>query len=325
MVGGQLDRKRKILITPEGMSTILSEFTSLLGSGYEVTFTNGIVTDKEKLKDLLHDKDACIIGSESLDYELLSDCKRLKIISRFGSGYDSISLDALGKLGVDLAISPSVSAQSVARHTLALFMSLAHNILLQKRSAMEGKWDRTLNLSPEYTKVGLIGSGPIAQQFAKYLVNLGYSVGYYSRSRKRNMENMGLYFFDSLDDLLKESDVVSLHLKLVDDTRGIAGKEFFVKLKGKFFINTARGGLVNEQELYNALSGNILAGAALDVYQEEPTQGLSEDIQKMDNVVPTCHVSAYDQSSLVRVGREAISNITCYFNNIPKNLIKINK
>jgi D-3-phosphoglycerate dehydrogenase / 2-oxoglutarate reductase len=320
---GQLGRNKKILITPEGMSVLLNEFDDLFGDGYEITFTNGIVTENSKLEELLQDKDACIIGSEKLDYDLLSRCKNLKIISRFGSGYDSISLKDIHNLGISLSISPSISVRSVARHTLALFMSLTHNILLQKRSSYTNKWDRTLNLAPEYIKVGLIGSGPIAQQFAKYLVNLEYKVFYYSRSKKESMESVGVKYCDSIDELLQKSDVVSLHLKLVDSTKKIAGKDFFKKMKGGFFINTARGGLVDEVELYNALDSGMIAGAALDVYQNEPATGISNKIRKMENVVSTCHVSSYDQHSLTCVGKESISNITHYFNNNPKNLINI--
>lgn len=323
MEGEQLGHKKKVLITPEGMSILSNQFDNLFGSEYEITFTNGIISNQKELTKLLKDKNACIIGSEKLTEATLKQCKSLEIISRFGSGYDSISLDALRKFNIKLSISPSISVKSVARHTLALFLSLTNNILQQKKSSLIGKWDRTLNLSPQYTIVGLIGMGPIAQEFAKYLVNLGFKVCYYSRSRKENMDLLGLDHFDTIDKVLHGCDIVSMHLKLVEETKNIADSSFFQKMAGGLFINTARGGLVNESDLYEALENGILSGAALDVYRHEPAIGLSSQIQKMENVVSTCHVSSYDYHSLTCVGRDSISNITNYFNNKPRNLINL--
>ena len=118
----ELLETKKILITPQGMSILSDRFDELFGHGYEIEFTKGIVKDKIKLKALMKNKDACIIGSEIIDNTLLKECDNLKIISRFGSGYDSIDLNALKGKKISLAIASKHSTNAVARHTLSLLL-----------------------------------------------------------------------------------------------------------------------------------------------------------------------------------------------------------
>jgi D-3-phosphoglycerate dehydrogenase / 2-oxoglutarate reductase len=304
---------KKVLITPQGMSLLRERFQELFGLGYEIVFTNGIVSDRDKLTDLLKNKDACIIGSEKIDDTLLKTCRRLKIISRFGTGYDSICTDSLKKHGIKLAVTAKHSTESVARHSLSLLLSLTNNLFQQNQSAHIGVWDRTLNLSADKTVVGLIGMGAIGQKFAGYLLMLGFKVKYFSRSRNQKIEKQGIEYIHTLKELIQISNIVSIHLKLTKETENIINREIVELLAGKYFINTSRGGLVDEEALFEHLNNGNIKGAGLDVYKNEPTTGCSQKLQSLANVSATCHVSAYDRSSIMSVGEEAIGNIKKFF------------
>ena len=312
MVDEQLEAK-KVLITPQGMSVLNNKFHHIFGNNYKIHFTNGMIKDKETLINLLSDKDACIIGSEELNENILQHCSKLKIISRFGSGYDSINLDYLKENNIRLAIVKNQSTEAVARHALALLLAITNNIVDQKFYTLDGKWNKSLNLSNKTNKVGIIGLGPIAEKFICYLLNIGFEVNYYSRSRNKNIENKGVNFCKNIKELIKESSIISLHLKLVKETVGIISEEMIRLLEGKYFINTARGRLVNENALYDALKSKKIIKAGLDVYYNEPAIGVSKDIQNLPNVIGTCHIGAYDETTLLNVAEKAINNITNFF------------
>ena len=312
MEAEQLETK-KVLITPQGMSLLEERFQELFGPGYEVNFTNGIINNKDHLKALLKDKDACIIGSEKIDHTLLESCRRLKIISRFGTGHDSICTDSLKKHGITLAITAKHSTDSVARHSLSLLLSLTNNLLRQNYSAYLGIWDRTLNLSADKTVVGLIGMGEIGQKFASYLLMLGFKVKYFARSKNWKIEEKGAKYVSTIPKLIQLSDIISIHLKLEKETENIINREMIELMVGKCFINTARGGLVDEEALFEHLSLGRIRGAGLDVYKNEPATGLSQTLQSLPNVIATCHVGAYDRTSIISVGEEAIANIRNFF------------
>jgi D-3-phosphoglycerate dehydrogenase / 2-oxoglutarate reductase len=306
---------KKVLITPQGMSLLQERFQELFGLDYEIVFTNGIVSDRRRLKDLLKDKDACIIGSEKIDNTLLESCRHLKIISRFGTGYDSICADSLKKHGVALAVTAKHSTDAVARHSLSLLLSLTNNLLTQNYSSYLGIWDRTLNLSADKTVIGLIGMGAIGQKFASYLLMLGFKVKYFSRSRNSEVEKNGVEYVSTIKKLVRLSDIISIHLKLTKETKNIINRDIVELLTGKYFINTSRGGLVDEEALFEHLSNGNIKGAGLDVYKVEPAIGRSQTLQSLANVTATCHVSAYDNSSIMSVGEEAIGNIKKFFQN----------
>jgi D-3-phosphoglycerate dehydrogenase / 2-oxoglutarate reductase len=314
MEDGPLETKM-VLITPQGMGLLEDRFEELFGTGWEIEFTNGLIPERERLRSLLADKDAVVLGSETIDDDILTSCPKLKIISRFGSGHDAICPDDIKKHNVALTIVDNLPASAVARHTLALFLSVTNNLIKQKYSAYAHVWDRTLNLSPELTTVGLIGMGPIARQFAGYLQGLGFSVRYWSRSRHLDAEEQGIVHDPTMEALIQNADVVSLHLKLVEGTKGIISQEIINKMAGKYFINTARGHLVDEEALFQALAIGKIPAAATDVYHEEPAKGLSHMLQSLPNVTATNHVAAYDRASILHVGTQAIQNILHFFEN----------
>ena len=313
----------KILITPQGFEVFGNkQLRTLFGKGYDIEFVGGQIEDKKELISKLKKVDGCIIGAEKIDKEVFDLCPNLKILSRFGIGYNSIDVKEANLHNVMLTIVQDMNPLAVARHCLSLLLALTNNIIQQNKYTKNGKWIRHYNLSPEDNKIGLIGLGPIGFEFGKLCKSIGYDVNYYSREDKNKTE---FNYIDSIDKLIDDSDIISLHLKSVSKTKNIINKNRIDMMKDKYFLNTARGDLVDEYYLYQSLLNKKLLGAGLDVFKNEPASGISEQIQKLDNVVSTCHISSYDYFSVNNVGLQAIKNIKSFFDGDFKNINKIVK
>jgi D-3-phosphoglycerate dehydrogenase len=296
-----------ILVTPQGYELLGDELLELYNDGYDIEFVGGQIAEKEELISKLKNVDGCIIGAEMVDKEVFDNCPNLKILSRFGVGYNSIDVDEAKKHNVRVAIVSNVNSMSVARHCLSLMLSLTNNILIQKKAFKNNEWLRSYNLSPQNKTVGIIGCGAIGMEFARLCTNLGYKIIYYLRN-------------DSIHDLIKQSDIVSLHLKSTKETEGIIDKDCIDLLEGKYFLNTARADLVDEKYLYDKIS--TMKGIGLDVYSGEPDVSIPDEVRNADNVVLTCHTACYDEESVREVGVQAINNIKYFFN---EELDKVNK
>lgn len=311
---------KKILITPQGFELFGKDLHSLFGDGYKVEFVGSQIETKTELISKLKDFDGCIIGSEKIDAEVLDSCPNLKILSRFGIGYNSIDVKEANIRGVVVTIVPDINSLSVVRHCLALMLSLTNNIFEQ--NDINGGWMRSYNISPEENKIGLIGLGPIGLEFGRICKMLGYEINYYSRNNKYER---GFKYISTIDELVRNSNIISLHLKSVPDTKCIIDKKIIDLMEDKYFLNTARGDLVDEKYLYHRLLNGKIIGAGLDVFENEPTHGISTELRKLKNVVSTCHISCYDTFTVKDVGVKSIKNIINFFDGKIHNINKIVK
>ena len=307
----------RILITPQAFELFGDNLDSLFGDEYDIEFTGGIISNKKELISKLKKVDGFIIGSEKIDEEVLNECPNLKVLSRFGVGYNSIDITQTNLNNVMVAVVPDMNPLAVARHCLALLLSFTNNIILQNNH--NGDWIRNYNLSPEENDIGLIGLGPIGLCFAHLCKKIGYKVNYYSRTNKNVTE---FNYVDSIDELIQKSQIISLHLKSTMDTKKIINKDRIDMMYGKLFLNTARGDLVDEDYLYHSLCDKKLLGAGLDVFTNEPSFGISEKLQKLENVISTCHTAVYDNYSIKNTGLKSIDNIKYFFEG---NFEKINR
>ena len=312
----------KILITPQGFELFGNTLYNLFGNNYDIEFTGGIISDKKELISKLKNVDGCIIGSEKIDKEVFNSCPNLKILSRFGIGYNSIDTEQADLHDVIVTIVPDMNPLAVSRHCLSLLLSLTNNIIIQNHYNKRGEWVRHYNLSPEENKIGLIGLGPTGLEFGKLCKNIGYDINYYSRTNKNIVE---FNYIDSVNKLIKDSTIISLHIKSTPETKNIINKNRIDMMSDKYFLNTARGDLVDEYYLYESLSNKKLLGAALDVFNSEPPTGISQKIQKLDNVISTCHTSCYDSFSIKNTGLKSIKNIINFFDGKIHNINKIVK
>jgi len=314
--------KKKILITPEGMYNIKDKVEEIFGSDFELDFSGGQINDKNILIEKLKDKDASVIGAEKIDEHIIKQCNNLKILSRFGEGYDSININDANKFNIKVAISNNVNAKPVARHTLSLLLCMTNKIIENYASTKNKEWKRHYNISPEGTTIGIIGMGHIGLEFANLASLIGYNISYFSRNKKFGDVYNGYKFINSIEELISSSDIISLHLKSTPQTKNIIDEKKIKLMNGKYLINTSRGDLIDENSLYDSLKSYKIRAAGLDVYRNEPTTGISLKIQMLPNVIATCHTASYDNHSINQAATKSIANIINHFNG---NFSKVDK
>jgi D-3-phosphoglycerate dehydrogenase len=248
----------------------------------------------EELKKIIPEYDGIIIRSETkLKGELIEAGKRLKVIGRAGIGLDNVDLPAATKKGVVVMNTPQENAIAAAEHTVAMILSVSRKIPQATASMKEGKWEKKKFMGVElYNKtLGLIGIGVIGTIVADRARGLKMKViGYDPYLSKEVAEKKGVDLV-SLDELLSRSDFISVHTPLTDETRNLIDKKAFSKMKkGVILVNCARGGIINEKDLYDAIQEGKVAGAALDVFEKEPSTG--NPLLELEAVISTPHLGA---------------------------------
>ncbi len=232
-------------------------------------------TEPGEVVDRCMDADIVLTNKISFDRQILESLPNLKLINVTATGYNIIDVDAAREKGVKVCNVPDYGTESVAQHTFALILELTNQAGLHSRSVSEGRWaaspDFAYALTPltelKNKTIGLIGFGNIGRQTARIAKAFGMNVLYHTPRRK----DTSLAEYAGLDSLLRQSDIVSLHLPLTNSNRGFVNKEQLEKMKDTaLLINTARGQLVNEADLAEALNNGKIAGAATDVLSEEP-------------------------------------------------------
>lgn len=239
-----------------------------------------------------------------IDATLLRALPRLQIVARAGTGLDNIDLGAADAAGVVVSAAPGVNAQSVGEHTLALALALARDVCVRDRKARSGLWDRTPGLELHGKTWGIIGVGRTGRAVARVIAGFDLSiVGYdpYIDPADPELAAVGVTLTD-LDSLLASVDVLSVHVPLTDETRGMVGRRLLASCKpGVLLINVARGPVVDEQALGDALRSGRVAGAGLDVRVEEPPR--LGALEALGNVVLSPHVAGLTQESQERIAR----------------------
>jgi D-3-phosphoglycerate dehydrogenase len=255
------------------------------------------------LEEIIGRYDAIVIRSATkLTADLVAKADNLKVIGRAGVGVDNVDVEAATRRGIVVANAPESNVVSAAEHTIGLLVALARNIPQAHAALKDGRWERSKWSGIELAEktLGVLGFGRIGQQVARRALGLGMKVLAYdpfvSRERFRELGVESATF----DEVLARSDFVTLHLPLTDDTRGAIGREALAKLKpGARLINAARGELVDEDALVEALRAGTLAGAAIDVYSQEPYSG---PLTEFSNVVVTPHLAASTDEAQDRAG-----------------------
>ncbi len=253
-------------------------------------------------RDVLNtDADVLVVRSRTkITAKVIEAAKNLKIIARPGVGVDNIDMHAAAKHGIKVINTPQAPTRSVAELTLALVLSLAREIPKADRALRTGRWaKRELSGSEVGGKtIGILGLGKIGYEVARLCRAVGMEVIYWSRHRKPDREADGIAYV-SFEELFRRSDFLSIHLALTPATRGIVGKREMAWMKRRAcLINTARGALIDEEALYEAVrTGRIRAG--LDVFTEEPYTG---PLRELETVVLTPHIGANTREAQRRSG-----------------------
>jgi D-3-phosphoglycerate dehydrogenase len=249
----------------------------------------------EELKEIIGDYDGIIIRSSThLTKDILSSAGKLKVIGRAGIGLDNVDIPEATRRGIVVMNTPQGNNIAAAEHTISMMLSMARKIPQATATLKSGKWEKNRFMGVQvYHKIlGIVGIGNIGGIVADRAQGLKMRViaydPYISRERAREM---GIELVSNLDDLFSLADFITVHTPLVKETRNLINKDAFKKMKdGVMIINCARGGIINERDLYDAIVSGKVAGAALDVFEVEPAK--DNPLFELDQVIVTPHLGA---------------------------------
>ncbi len=261
----------------------------------------------EELKEVIKDYDALVVRSATkATKEIIDAAQKLKVIGRAGVGLDNVDLPAATERGIVVMNAPAGNTISTCEHTLSMLLALARSIPQASASTKKGEWKRSKFMGVELYKktLGVVGLGRIGREVAKRAQSFGMKIkGFDPYLSKDVAQQYGIEVVE-LEELLKTADFITVHVPLTDETNHmISEKQFALMKKGCRVINCARGGIIDEAALIKALKDGIVAGAALDVFENEPPAADSE-LLKMDNVVVSCHLGASTEEAQVNVAIE---------------------
>ncbi|MFC0272084.1 2-hydroxyacid dehydrogenase [Metabacillus herbersteinensis] len=283
-----------------------------LPQGFELLFWQDL-NEKEQ-KEYLPEADYLIVATEKLGEEIFSQAKNLKLIQKTGIGVDNIDLDAARRFSLPVANTPGANATGVAELTILLILALYRKLPKVNIETKKGNWLmwelRPFSFEMEGKTHGFIGFGNIGREAAKRSKAFGTNIIYYDLFRtKPEVEEQLQANYVPLEELLRKSNIVSLHLPLLPETKGLLGeKELSIMKQNAVLINVSRGGIVKEDALYQALKSDQIAGAGIDVWESEPTES-DNPLLSLENVIASPHIGAGTRDTLNRVLRTAFQNI----------------
>jgi D-3-phosphoglycerate dehydrogenase len=308
------DKKIKVVRADRGgnRAVMVEEAEELAKVGAELVGVD--CTTEDEIIEAARDADAIITGAARLTRRVMESLPACQVIVRYGIGYDTVDVDAATDNSILVVNIPDFCIEEVSNHAITLLLSCAKKLVLMDSGTKQGLWAETKRAQAPMASIygqtlGLVGCGNIGRMTARKAQCFGLmTLGYDPYVDKSLASEYGITLV-SLPDLLKESDFVSVHTPLNKETRHLIGEKEFKQMKpGAYFINTARGSVVDEVALIKALDEKWIAGAGLDVFEQEPVAP-DNPLLRMDNVVVTPHSASYSDASFQRlrtcVGQEA--------------------
>lgn len=295
--------------------------TPLREAGFDLRMPENVESafDEDQLIAAGQEADALVptVG-DPVTGRVLEACPNLKIVAQYGVGYDNIDVETARRLGIPVTNTPGVLTNATADFTMALLLAVARRILSADRHVREGRfkqWETTLLLGTDLTDktLGIVGLGRIGGAVARRALGFGMEILYHNRRRANpTVERETAARYVSLDELLEASDVVSLHCPLNEDSFHLIDAEAFRKMKPTaFLINTARGAVVDEAALVEALSDGEIAGAGLDVFEEEPA--VHPGLLEQERVVLAPHLGSATVEARTKMGRMCAEAVLAVF------------
>lgn len=302
--------KYKVLSTARSFGKVSTRPVEWLKSqGFELVTTDlpKPLTENDMIK-VIKGMDAVIVGNDRVTARVFKAADRLKVISMHGVGVDHIDIKAAMEAGVVVTNTPGANTEAVAELTVGLIFTLTRRILPAHLSTRAGAWERFVGTEVRGKTVGIIGLGRIGKAVARRMKALGAKVLAYDTIKDKDFAIQMQIEYVELEELLKSADIVTLHLPLTAQTENLLNSNRLnLMKKGSFLINTARGGLIDEDALVRALKSGHLGGAALDVYINQPPEG--SPLLKTDNCITLPHIGAYSVEALERMGMMAAENV----------------
>lgn len=266
--------------------------------------------DPNNYLDEMKGADALIVRIAKCDQKAIENSPALKVIGRTGVGYDTVDVKTATAHGIPVIITPGANNRSVAEHAVAMMFALSKNLVEAQQEMCAGNWEirgaeKAFEL--EGKTVGILGLGAIGRETAKICRGCGMNVAAFDPfMSKEQIEGCGAEYYEDYRELLKASDVVSIHVPLTDDTRDMIGeKELSMMKKTALIINCSRGGIINETALAEALKSGTIAGAATDVFVNEPPK-TDDPLLHCPNLVVSPHSAAQTREAVVKMAQMCV-------------------
>lgn len=295
----------KVVISPRGFATYGSEAVNDLKSkGIEVDYNDtGNQYTYDEFLEKSKDAAGIIVGVDKIDKNFIDNCPNLKVVCKFGVGLDNIDVDYAKNKNIYVGRTIGTNTNAVAEHVISLIFADAKNLYSSIKSVKENHWEKLTGSEVKRKTLGIIGFGSIGERTAELASSLGMDILAYDIEEievNPNRLDADLIGVASLENILEHSDYVSLNVPLTNDTRNLISVDEFEKMKPTAcLVNTARGGVVDESALYNALSNNVIRTAYFDVFSVEPP-AQDDPLLKLYNFILTPHVASRTQESEMR-------------------------
>ncbi|MDT2640826.1 phosphoglycerate dehydrogenase [Enterococcus dongliensis] len=305
----------KILITPRGYAKYGEEFAEILiNLGYQVDMnTTGAPYPREIFIKKAQESTAIIVGVDELDGALLRTCEKLKAIVKFGVGTDNIDLSVAEELGINVGRCVGMNANAVAEFTIGLVFASARHIVKNAQDVKSGEWPKPTGCELLNKTIGILGFGNIRKNVARIAHGIGMKVKVYDVFPISD-KNLSEFQADQLtfNELIRVSDIITVHVPLLPETKDLISTREFNEMKDTtIVVNCARGGVVNEFDLYNALSKGKIAAAASDVFVNEPPQmsGWMAKLIALPNFISTAHIGSRSEEAEIRTSKSATEQV----------------
>lgn len=301
----------KILVTPTSLQPakgskaleILREFSD------DLVFNElGRPLTEDELIPLLKDCDGYVAGLDFVTEKVINSCENLKIISRYGAGFDRVDIAAAKAKGIPVTNTPGVNAEAVGELAFSLILSVARRITYLNNSTRNGEWVRSTGMELKGKTIGIMGLGAIGKVVARCAKGFEMNVIAYDPFINEAYCKENNITVCTFDEVVEQADVISLHLPLLDSTKHMINKDAISKMKPTtILINTSRGGIIDEDAAYEALKAGKLGGLGLDAFEIEPPTG--SPLFELDNVVVTPHTGAHTKEATDNMANAAIKNL----------------
>lgn len=302
----------KVLLTDYEFAHLEYEEQVFNESGLDIEFIKKQCKTEEDVIEHAKEADALLNQYAPISKRVIDSLERTRVISRYGVGVNTIDVDAAQAKNITVANVPDYGMEEVSNHALALLLSWARKVTLLNNEVKQGNWDfKACVPIHRFDKqtVGVLGFGRIPRRFIEKVKPLGFQTAAYDPFvSEEDMAAAGVQKME-LDEIIRESDYLSVHVPLIKETHHLLNAERFSQMKkNAVIINTARGPIIDEKALIDALQQGMIAGAALDVTEEEPVSKNSPLLQ-MDNVIITPHSAWYSEEAMVELRQKAAKNI----------------
>ena len=271
--------------------------------GYKINPLNKKLTEDE-LANMVSDFDVIIAGTETISEKVMNSAKNLKMISRVGIGLDSVDLLAARDRGIVVSYTPDAPSPAVAELTIGMMLTLLRSVHVSNGQMHSGKWYRFFGRRLSNVTIGIVGAGRIGQGVLKHLQGFGDpNILINDSSIKDDISDKYNVKWTGKEEIYKQADIISLHLPLTSETKNMIRKEQLLSMKkDAIIINTSRGGIINEDDLYNVMQSGHLSGAAIDVFNQEPYDGPLKEIERC---LLTAHMGSMSADCRTRMEIEA--------------------